>query len=155
MNLLVAGLALLLSAPPTPTYPSMTGRVNDLAGKLTRDERRLLDQQLIALDETHDVACVIAIVPWLQRVEVDTYARGLAKHWGIGDRTKNNGILILVAPRERKVRVMAGTGLTDSKALTDEEAKRVVNAMTPYLRKQQGYNGFSAGIRALDHALQK
>jgi uncharacterized membrane protein YgcG len=56
----------------------MTGRVNDLAGKLTRDERRLLDQQLIALDETHDVACVIAIVPWLQRVEVDTYARGLA-----------------------------------------------------------------------------
>lgn len=155
MILLAAGLALLLSAPPTPTYPSMTGRVNDLDGKLSREDESRLERQLVALNETHDVVCVIAIIPWLERATVETYSLGLAKHWKIGDSTKNNGILILVAPRERKVRVEVGTGLTNSKTLTNEEAKQIVNTMIPYLRKQKGYDGFSAGIRALDQALQK
>lgn len=101
-------------------YPKATGYVNDFANLLTREQGVLLNDELIAFEKKTTIEIAVVTVPWLNNQSIEDYTRGLAKEWGVGKRDQNNGIVFLIAPKERKMRIETASGarsiLTDSRA---------------------------------------
>ena len=98
-----SGLAALAQTPPT--FPTLAGRVVDTANILKAEDRRGLEQKLKAHEDKTTDQVVVATVPSLGGLTVEDYANRLYRHWLLGQREKNNGALLLVAPDERKVRI--------------------------------------------------
>ena len=90
---------------------------------------------------------VVATVASLNGTTVEDFATCLGNRWGIGRKGKNDGILILVAPNERRVRVATGTGI--EKLLSDEKAKAVIDQMTPGFKSGDYAGGLTTGIDAI------
>lgn len=101
-------------------YPKATGFVNDFANLLTHEQGASLNDELIAFERKTSIEIAIVTVSWLNNQSVETYAKGLAMEWGVGKRGQNNGIVFLIAPKERKMRIETASGareiLTDSRA---------------------------------------
>ena len=93
------------------TLPKPTGRVNDFANIISPDVESELDAQLATLENTTSHEVAVVTVESLQGTTVEDYANRLFKEWGIGQAQKDNGVLILVAPNERDVRIEVGYGL--------------------------------------------
>ncbi|MGU3469269.1 TPM domain-containing protein [Methylobacterium sp. C33D] len=130
------------------TFPPRSGRVVDAAGVLTPEQRGKLVAKLKAYEGTTSDQVVIATVPNLQGVAIEDYANQLARAWKIGQAKTNNGVLLLVAPRERKIRLEVGSGLEG--ALTDALSKvNVTGLITPYLKTGDYYGGLDAGVDGL------
>ena len=146
LALLVAcGQALAQSAP---AFPSLTARVVDAAGLLKPEERAALEERLKAHEERTTDQVVVASVRSLQGFTVEDYANRLFRHWQLGQKAKNNGVLLLVAPSERKVRIEVGYGLEG--ALTDALSKVIIaTAMAPRFREGDFAGGIRAGIDAV------
>jgi uncharacterized protein len=92
-------------------FPRLTGRVVDEAGILDSGVRASLTQKLADHEARSTDQVVIATVRSLQGESIENYANLLFRRWGLGQRDKNNGVLLLVAPSERKVRIEVGYGL--------------------------------------------
>ncbi|WP_240504561.1 TPM domain-containing protein [Tsuneonella mangrovi] len=98
-------------------------------------------------------ALVVATISSLEGKSIDDYALGLFNDWGIGDAKTNRGILVLLAPNERKVRIEIGCGLEG--VISDSIAKQVIeNQMTPLYRQGQFERGTIAGVDSLIAHLQ-
>ena len=123
------------------SFPALTGRVVDAAGVLDPGHRKTLVARLEALDAATGDQLVVATVASLHGASVETYANRLFNIWKLGQRERNNGVLLLVAPGERKVRIEVGYGLEGR--LTDTVAKVIVEqSIVPHFR-----NGdFAGGI---------
>src|SRR4051812_39115728 len=93
------------------TYPQLTGRVVDQAGVIPADEKAQLEQLLAAHEAKTSNQVVVATVASLEGQSIEDYGVGLGRAWGIGQKGKNNGVILLVAPNERKVRIEVGYGL--------------------------------------------
>lgn len=149
--LLLAWLALLLAGPAAaapPDYPPDAGRVTDAAGVLPADTRAALEQKLATLEQTTGTELAVATVPDLQGQEVEDYANGLFRAWGIGKKDRNNGALLLVAPNERKVRIEVGYGLEGD--ITDALAGRIIRGeIVPRFKAGDIPGGIVAGTDAL------
>lgn len=137
-------LALLLSFVPAAaqTLPRLTGRVVDNANILDASTRAELEMKLAGLESQSGIQLVVATVPSLGGIEIEPYANRLFRTWQLGEKQKDNGVLLLVAPAERKVRIEVGYGLEGT--LTDALSKIIItNAITPRFK-----NGdFSGGVR--------
>ncbi len=148
--LLLALLFAMLAVPAlaAPSFPKLTGRVTDAAGILPADTVAALDAKLAALEKTTTTQLVVATVPDLQGLEIDEYGYQLGRAWGIGQKGTNNGVLLIVAPNERKVRIEVGYGqegtLTD--ALTSQIIRRNI---IPYFKAGDMAGGVTAGTEAL------
>lgn len=101
----------LAAALHAQDYPAHTGKVNDFAGLLTSAERASLEAQLIELERATSAEIAVVTVTSLAGRTVEEYAAGLFHSWGIGKADKDNGVLLLVAPRERAIRIEVGYGL--------------------------------------------
>ncbi len=101
-------------------YPKATGYVNDFANLLTREQGASLNDELATFERKTSIEIAVVTVPWLNNQSIEHYARGLAKEWGVGKRNQNNGIIFLIAPKERKMRIETASGarsiLTDTRA---------------------------------------
>ena len=142
-SLLSSLFSLLTSLALAQTFPKPTGRVNDFANIIAPEVESELDARLASLENptSHEVAVVT--VPSLDGTTVEDYANRLFKQWGIGQEGKDNGVLILVAPNERELRIEVGYGLEG--ILPDGLAGQVRdNEMLPRFRD----NDYSGGIRA-------
>src|SRR5215218_7000104 len=106
--LLVSALA---SAQPQPAFPPLTGRVVDAANILKPEDRAALERKLKAHEDKTTDQVVVATVPGLGGTSVEDYANRLFRHWALGQKAKNNGVLLVVAPNERKARIEVGYGL--------------------------------------------
>ncbi|NKJ43450.1 uncharacterized protein FHW94_002934 [Novosphingobium sp. SG720] len=111
-----AALALLVLAIfATPawaqTFPQLTGRVVDDAHLLSPQQVQALDTKLAALEQQSQRQLVVATVPDLQGQEIEDYGYRLGRAWGLGDKQRNDGAILLVAPNQRKVRIEVGYGL--------------------------------------------
>ncbi len=126
-------------------FPALTGRVVDQAHLLPADAQQNLEKKLAALEDKSGIQFVVATVDSLQGHDIETYANELFRHWALGEKTKNNGVLLLVAPKERKVRIEVGYGLEGT--LTDALSKLViVNGIAPRFKKGDFAGGISRGV---------
>ncbi len=126
-------------------FPSLSGRVVDGAGLLTPEQRDALDAKLKAHEDRTSDQVVVATVPGLQGTTVEDFANRLFRHWKLGQAKTNNGVLLLVAPTERKVRIEVGYGLEG--ALTDALSRVVIaGAITPRFKTGDYAGGIAAGL---------
>src|ERR671911_2961688 len=147
--LLVALLVLLHPlAALAQSFPQLTGRVIDAANLLKPEERAALEAKLKAHEDKTTDQVVVATLRSLEGYEIEDYTNRLFRHWQLGQKDKDNGALVLVAPQERKVRIEVGYGLEG--ALTDALSKIIITtAVAPRFRQGDFAGGVDAGGDAM------
>ncbi|UAB79807.1 TPM domain-containing protein [Erythrobacter sp. SCSIO 43205] len=126
----------------------LTGRVVDAADILSPDYETALTDKLEELEERTLVQLVVATTPDLKGHEIEDYSFDLANAWGLGSAERKDGLLLLVAPNERKVRIEVGLGLEAS--VKDEEAAHIIRtAILPSFRDSDYEAGIDAGVDGL------
>ena len=148
-------LALVLCFAPAsaePTFPALTGRVVDDANLLDPTDEQALTADLKALEDKSSDQVVVVTVPSLQGYAIEDYGYQLGRHWGIGTKQLSNGVLLIVAPNERKVRIEVGRGLEP--ILTDALTKVIIeNAILPRFRTGDFAGGIKNGVRDITLSL--
>ena len=133
------------AAAADPAFPPLTGRVVDAANLLTPDARARLEDKLKAYEEKTSDQIVVATVPSLGDLTIEDYANMLFRSWGLGQKGKNNGALLLIAPKERKLRIETGYGAEG--ALTDAASSTILNTVVaPKFRHGDFAGGIEAGV---------
>lgn len=126
-------------------FPALTGRIVDQANIISAETRNSLETKLADLEAKSGIQLVVATVASLEGQEVEPYANELFRTWKLGEKTKNNGVLLLVAPNERRVRIEVGYGLEGT--LTDALSKVIIaNAITPRFKTIDFNGGISRGV---------
>jgi uncharacterized membrane protein len=126
------------------TFPSLTGRVVDQANIVQAATLTSLEQKLADLEAKSGIQLVVATVTSLEGQGIDSYAHELFRSWKLGEKTKNNAVLLLVAPNERRVLIEVGSRLRGT--LTDARAKVISDAMTPRFRAGDFSGGITRGV---------
>ena len=138
-------LAPILLVGCTKTLPKPVGRVNDFAAILDEPTKRQLDGLLDALETQTTAEVAVATVSSLEGLTLDEYANTLFNQWGVGQKGKDNGVLVVVVPLQRQMRIEVGYGLEG--VLPDGLAGEIIrNDFGPRF-KQGDYNaGLVAGV---------
>ncbi|HEV7339488.1 MAG TPA: YgcG family protein [Bosea sp. (in: a-proteobacteria)] len=148
LALLIILFVPLLAAAAEPSYPALSGRIVDGAKLLDAEASARIAGKLKAHEDKTTDQVVVATVPSLQGLSIEDYANGLFRAWGLGDKAKNNGALLLVAPNERKVRIEVGYGLEG--ALTDALSKVIITtAVAPKFKNGDFAGGIEGGVDAI------
>lgn len=116
-----------VAAFAAPNFPALSGRVVDEAHVLSSGTATALDQMLADYERGTTNQVVIVILPSLQGYSIGDFGYQLGRHWGIGQKGKDNGALLIVAPKERQVRVEVGYGLEP--ILTDAASSVIINSI--------------------------
>ncbi|MDE2577594.1 MAG: TPM domain-containing protein [Hyphomicrobiales bacterium] len=133
-------------------FPQLTGRVVDNAHILDMMTSATIEQKLKDLEDKSGIQLVVATVPSLEGTDIATYGVELGRAWKIGQDKKNNGLILLVAPNERKVRIEVGYGLEG--VMTDALSSVIIqSAILPKFRTGDYAGGVSAGVDAIIDAL--
>ena len=144
--LCLASLAFALDFPP------LTGRVVDQAGVMTAQSRNDLETKLKELEDKSSIQLVVATVKSLQGSDVETYTNELFRFWKLGEAQKNNGVLLLVAPAEHKVRIEVGYGLEGT--LTDALSSVIISsAIIPRFKTGDFSGGIERGVDGITSVL--
>jgi uncharacterized protein len=143
---LIAFLTLVLLLPAIALdFPSLSGRVVDEANILDPQTRAVLTDKLADLEAKTTDQVVVVTLKSLQGTSIEDFGVELGRHWQIGQKDKNNGALLIVAPNERKVRIEVGYGLEG--ALTDAVSRLIIeNAITPRFRAGDFAGGITRGV---------
>ncbi len=129
-------------------FPPLTGRVVDAANVLPAPVRADLDAKLAALETQTGHQLVVATLPDLQGTDIADYGYQLGRAWGIGQKGKNDGAILIVAPAERKLRIEVGYGLEP--VLTDALSSIIINeAIVPKFKAGDLPGGIVDGVNAL------
>ena len=152
LRFLLLGLLLPAAAVAAePDFPKLTGRVVDEAGLLDSATRTSLARLLESHERDTANQVVVVTLKSLQGFEIEDFGYRLGRHWGIGSKVKeakNNGVLLIVAPNERRVRIEVGYGLEG--VLTDALAKTIIEtAVVPRFRQGDFRGGIGEGVRTV------
>jgi uncharacterized protein len=135
-----------------PEFPPLTGRVNDRAGLLSERDQRELEAALARFERETTHQIVVVTVESLQGLPIEEYGYQLGRHWGIGQKGKDNGALLIVAPEEREVRIEVGYGLEGE--LTDAQSRTIIESrILPHFREGDFAGGIRAGVAAMIETL--
>ena len=150
-------LALLLVAFALPaaaqTFPKLTGRVVDQAHLLSPEQVQQLTQLSASVEQASTRQLVVATVPDLQGYPIEDYGYRLGRAWGLGQNDANNGVILLVAPKERKVRIEVGYGLEP--IVTDALSSVIMQqTILPRFRDNDMAGGIVAGANAIAEQLK-
>jgi uncharacterized protein len=133
--------------------PELRGYVNDYAGMISPSTGAQLAEKLKAFEESDSTQIVILTIPSLEGEPIEDVGIKVAESWKIGQKGKDNGILLLVSKQERKMRIEVGRGLEGR--LTDLTAGRIIDlVITPRFRAGDLDGGFIAGVSALIGAMR-
>jgi len=148
---LIAALAVACLALPAfaaPKFPPLSGRVVDEANILSPQVESELTGKLKALEDSTGRQLVVATVPSLQGYEIEDYGYQLGRTWGLGDKDRDDGVILLVAPTEKKVRIEVGYGLEP--VLTDALSSVIIqSAIIPKFKAGDLPGGVVAGADEL------
>lgn len=147
---LLAALCLWLVAPPAfaQEFPQLTGRVVDAARIIPDGEEQQLSLKLAQLEQQSQRQLVVVTLPSLQGYDIADYGYRLGRHWGLGDKQRNDGALLIVAPQERKLRIEVGYGLEP--VLTDGLSFLIIqNVILPRFKSGDMAGGISVGTDAI------
>jgi uncharacterized protein len=138
--------AFAVAAPAAAeTFPTLTGRVVDAADILDPPTRSAIATLLTTLEQKTTDQFVVATVTSLQGESIEVYANRLHNRWALGQKDKNNGVLLLVAPTERKVRIEVGYGLEST--LTNAIAQEIIDqTIVPRFRAGDMAGGVVSGV---------
>ncbi|WP_240653436.1 TPM domain-containing protein [Sphingomonas crocodyli] len=147
-------MALLLAMPAfAQTFPKLSGRVVDEANLLSPEQQASLTTRLEALEQQSGRQMVIATVPSLEGYDIADYGYRLGREWKIGEAKVNSGLLLLVAPNERKVRIEVGYGLEP--IVTDALSSVIIQRqIIPRFKQGDMAGGIEAGANSLLQLLQ-
>jgi len=151
---LLLALAFLFAVPAAAqNFPQLTGRVVDQANLLDPAQEAALTAKLEALQERSSRQLVVVTIPSLDGYDIADYGYQLGRHWGIGQRGANNGVLLIVAVAEHKIRIEVGYGLEG--IMTDALSSQIIaNEMQPRFRANDYPGGINAGADAIIAQLQ-
>jgi uncharacterized protein len=140
--LVCAGSARGLEVPP------LKGYVNDYANMMSRETRARLEQELKAFELSDSTQVVILTVESIEGDVLESFSIRVAEQWKIGQKGKDNGVILLAVKKERKTRIEVGRGLEGK--LTDLTAGRIVQlVINPQFKRGDFNAGFTSGIRAV------
>jgi len=143
--LLALALAFVATLAAALTFPTLTGRIVDDAGILPPEAEAAIAPKLADLEQSSGIQLVVATIPSLEGQEIEPYANELFRTWKLGEAAKNNGVLLLVAPNERRVRIEVGYGLEGT--LTDALSKVIItNAIAPRFKAGDFSGGVARGV---------
>ena len=135
-----------------PDFPALSGRVVDEANLMSRKQAHQLTQQLAAFEKRSGIQLVVVSIDSLDGETIEEYGYQLGRHWGIGQKGKNNGVLLLIAQDERKVRIEVGYGLEG--ALPDAIAANIIQTrILPAFKRGDMVAGVVAGSQSIMQAL--
>lgn len=138
-------LLLLMFAASAAELPALTGRVVDDAGMIDPETKAALVQKLEDFEKKSSDQIVVATVPSLDGEAIEPYANRLFRAWKLGQAGEDNGILLLVARDDRKMRIEVGYGLEGT--LTDLHSKLIIeNTMVPAFRAGDFSSGISGAV---------
>ena len=144
-------LTLTVSAQDIPPRPNPPKLVNDLANQLNPTEEAELEQKLVAYNDSTSTQITVVIVPTVGEYPMADYAFKLGREWGVGQKGKNNGIVLLWAPNDRKVFIATGYGMEG--AVPDAIAKRIISQeIIPEFKNNMFYRGLDRGVDAIIRA---
>jgi len=136
--------------PERPVPPRL---VNDFANVLTESERQFIEDTLVRFDRATSTQIVVVTVPDLQGNDPGDFAFQLGEKWGVGQKGTNNGIVILVKPKQgnSKGQVFIATGYGLEGVLPDAIVNSTVidYEMIPYFKENNYYKGLSSGIKVI------
>ena len=125
--------------------PALTGRVVDNAGIVDAATEAALTQKLADFETKSSDQIVVATIPSLDSEAIEPYATRLFNAWKLGQKAKNNGVLLLVAKDDRKMRIEVGYGLEGT--LTNQHATRIIeDDMVPAFRAGDFSGGISKAV---------
>ncbi len=131
--------------------PAHDGWVTDRAGLLTPQQEQALESLMESYRAGSRNEIALLTVPDLGGRTLESYALDIGRAWGIGGRERNNGALLLVAKKEREIRIEVGRGLEGT--LTDSICGRIIrDVITPEFRRERFHAGLRAGLEALHAA---
>lgn len=135
-------------------FPKPTGYVNDFAGIITPDVTTQLSNIITQFDKATTNELAVVTVPSLDNVPIEDYAVKLFETWGIGKKSTDNGLLLLVAPNDREVRIEVGYDL--EKHINDALAGRIIrDVMIPHFRDNDYSLGILNGVIELTNQIAK
>jgi len=148
-----SGLFIALSllsavALAAPEFPKLTGRVVDNADMLSAQLEEQIKSQLAAHESKTTDQVVVVTLNDLQGYSIDDYGYQLGRHWKIGQKDKNNGVLLIVAKKERKVRIEVGYGLEGK--MTDARASEIIFLrILPAFKRGEFEQGIVRGVESI------
>ncbi len=143
-------------APPASTaspispgeFPELTGRVVDNAGVLAPEVEASLTEKLAALEQRTSDQLVVVTVGSLDGRSIEEFSNDLARHWRLGQAEQDNGVLLMVAPSDRRTRIAVGYGLEG--ILSYEQAQQIVDRdLLPAFRAQRWAEGISTAVDSI------
>ncbi|MBY0509379.1 MAG: TPM domain-containing protein [Rhodospirillaceae bacterium] len=135
-----------------PQFPPLSGRVVDEAGVLSAPTREKITGWLEQYEQASQRQVVVATVKSLQGYPIEDFGYRLGRFWGIGEKGRNTGAILLVAPTERAVRIEVGYGLEGE--LTDAVSRAIIEReILPAFRQGNFEQGITAGTGAVLRAL--
>jgi uncharacterized protein len=147
-RLLFVLLALVAMPATAQTFPKLTGRVVDAASLLSPAQVTQLTQLSEQIEQTSTRQFVVATIPDLQGYPIEDYGYRLGREWKIGQKESRNGIILIVAPKERKVRIEVGYGLEP--IMTDAMSSLIINdTILPKFKAGDMPGGIIAGADAI------
>ncbi|HEX8595998.1 MAG TPA: TPM domain-containing protein [Pseudomonas sp.] len=144
--------ACALSAQAALVFPPLTGRVVDNAQLLDPQGEMQLTQMLEAHQQASGEQVVVVTLPDLQGTSIEDFGYQLGRAWGIGEKGKDSGALLIVARDDRKVRIEVGYGLEER--LTDAQSSVIINqVITPAFKVGKFQDGIIQGAQAIIQVL--
>jgi len=149
---LLVGITVLAQEPVRVVPKPAAGYiVYDGAGVLDSEQEKLLNDQLVSLDNTTSNQIAVATIKTLDGGNLEEVANATFREWGIGTAKKNNGVLILIVTDDRKIRIEVGYGLEG--AIPDGVAGSIIrNDMRPYFKQGDYYHGILKAAESIGKA---
>jgi uncharacterized protein len=147
-------VAWLLALPlPAKDVPFLTGRVNDVAGIIPADVRTRVEARLAEVEKETGAQIAVLTIDSLEGEPLEDYALRVAQTWRLGRKGVDDGVLLLIARNDRKMRIEVGYGLEAK--LTDAQSRRILDdVVRPRFRDGDFGGGVEAGVNAIIGTIQ-
>jgi uncharacterized protein len=130
----------LIHAQNYPERPNPPRLVNDYIGLLSQTEQSQIERKLQAFKDSSSTSIAVVVIKTTDGADIAMYATELGEKWGLGSKSKDNGVLLVVAMDDRKINISPGRGAEEY--LTDAICKRIItNVITPNFKSKDYYDG--------------
>ncbi|MBX3598742.1 MAG: YgcG family protein [Rhizobiaceae bacterium] len=149
---ILAVCAVLVVAVHAAEIPALTGRVVDNANLLDASAEQALSSELESFEKKSSDQIVVATIESLDGESIESFSNRLFRAWQLGQAGENNGVLLLVARDDRKMRIEVGYGLEG--ALTDLHSSLIIQDMVPYFRNGDYAGGIAQAVDGIEKVLE-